>query len=44
MIIAGEGEVPPMQELVSRIKSSAGRAEVTVNVVPRKQLKGSTTP
>jgi hypothetical protein len=44
MIIAGEGEVPPMQELLSKIKSSAGRAEVTVNIVPRKRIKGSTTP
>jgi hypothetical protein len=42
VIIAGEGELPPFDDLLSALRERAGKMNIDLRVVPQRDFIGST--
>jgi hypothetical protein len=42
VIIAGEGDLPPFEDLLSNLRGRAGEMTVDLKVVPERNLEGQT--
>lgn len=43
VIVAGEGELPPFEDLLSALRERAGDMNIELRVVPRREFEGSTS-